>query len=333
MIRIGINGFGRIGRMVLRIALSDPKVTIVAINDIKPVDYIAYSLKYDSVHGKYRGDIHVDGDELIVNGERIVTFSKDNPENISWSDFDVDYVIEATGRFTSHDLAQKHRYSGAKNVVISAPSDDVPMFVYGVNHTELKSDMYIFSNASCTTNCLAPLCKVLDESFGIEEALVTTVHCTTSSQNTVDGAASNYRRGRSALNNMIPTTTSAGKAISRILPKLEGKINAMAVRVPIVDVSLIDMTVRVSKSTSYNEIMKTMLHYSENELKGIMGYTEDHVVSQDFVSDPRTSIVDASAGMELNDRFFKIVSWYDNEYGYASKLIEMIKFKETLNPS
>lgn len=331
MIRIGINGFGRIGRIALRIALKDPNVTVVAINDVKPVDYIAYSLKYDSVHGKFQGTIEVEENDLIVNGERIATFSKDRPKNIPWADYNVDYVIEATGRFTSYDLAKRHLESGAKNVVISAPSEDVPMFVFGVNQDELTPQMKIFSNSSCTTNCLAPLCKVLDEEFGIEESLVTTVHCTTSSQNTVDGVASNYRRGRAALNNMIPTTTSAGKAISRVIPKLKGKINAMAVRVPIVDVSLIDMTVRLSNSTSYDIIMETFRNASEGELKGIMGFTEEQVVSQDFVSDSRTSIVDANAGMELNDRFFKIVAWYDNEYGYASKLIEMIKFKETLN--
>lgn len=333
MIRIGINGFGRIGRMALRIALNDPKVAVVAINDIKPVDYIAYSLKYDSVHGKFQGTISTDGDFLIVNGERIATFSKDRPANIPWADYKVDYVIEATGRFTSYDLASKHLKAGTKNVVISAPSEDAPMFVYGVNHLELTPDMQVFSNSSCTTNCLAPLCKVLDEQFGIEESLVTTVHCTTSSQNTVDGVASNHRRGRAALNNMIPTTTSAGKAITRVIPTLEGKINAMAVRVPVIDVSLIDMTVRLSKKTNYDAIMKVFKKYSEGELQGVMGYTEDQVVSQDFVSDPRTSIVDASAGMELNDRFFKIIAWYDNEYGYASKLIEMIKFKEILNLS
>lgn len=331
MIRIGINGFGRIGRIVLRIALKDPNVQVVAINDVKPVDYIAYSLKYDSVHGKFQGTIDVEGENLIVNGESIATFSKDKPENIPWKEFQVDYVIEATGRFTSYNLAQKHMAAGAKNVVISAPSDDAPMFVFGVNHNELKSDMHVFSNASCTTNCLAPLCKILDETYGIEEALVTTVHCTTSSQNTVDGVAANYRRGRAALNNMIPTSTSAGKAISRIIPKLKGKINAIAVRVPIVDVSLIDMTVRVSKNTKYQEIMETIRSYSQNELKGVIGFTEEEVVSQDFVSDTRTSIVDAKAGIELNERFFKIISWYDNEYGYAHKLIEIIKFKESLN--
>lgn len=331
MIRIGINGFGRIGRIALRIALKDPNVVVVGINDVKPVDYIAYSLKYDSVHGKFHGSIEVKGENLIVNGETIKTFSKDRPENIPWKELDVDYVIEATGRFTSYNLAQKHMEAGAKNVVISAPSDDAPMFVFGVNHLELKHDMHIFSNASCTTNCLAPLCKVLDEVYGIEEALVTTVHCTTSSQNTVDGAAPMYRRGRAALNNMIPTSTSAGKAISRIIPKLKGKVNAIAVRVPIVDVSLIDMTVRLSKNTSYKELMEAMRTYSNGELKGVLGYTEEEVVSQDFVSDPRTSIVDAKAGIELNERFFKIISWYDNEYGYAHKLIEMIKYKESLN--
>lgn len=330
MIRIGINGFGRIGRVALRIALNDPSVVVVAINDVKPVDYIAYALKYDSVHGKFKGSIEVLEHQLIVNKQLIETFSKDKPENIPWGDFDVDYVIEATGRFTTYELASKHLKAGAKNVVISAPSDDAPVFVYGVNHTELTKEMHVFSNASCTTNCLAPLCKVLDEEFGIEEALVTTVHCTTSSQNTVDGAASKYRRGRAALNNMIPTTTSAGTAISRVIPKLDGKINAMAVRVPILDVSLIDMTVRTVKNTSYKNIMDSFSKSSQEELKGILGYTEEEVVSQDFVSDPRTSIVDAHAGMELNSRFFKIIAWYDNEFGYASKLIEMIKFKASL---
>lgn len=330
MIRIGINGFGRIGRMALRIALKDPELSVVAINDIQPVDYIAYALKYDSVHGSFGGEIKTEGNHLLVDGKRIPTFSEDRPEHIPWKSYQVDYVIEATGRFTALREAQMHQTAGAKNVVISAPSEEVPMFVYGVNHWNLTSNVSIFSNASCTTNCLAPICKVIDEEFGIEEALATTVHCVTSSQNTVDGAAANYRRGRAALNNMIPTTTSAGSAIVRILPQLMGRINAIAVRVPIADVSLIDLTVRTSKSAEYTEVMKALQLASESTLSGVLGYTEDPLVSQDFVSDPRTSIVDVTAGMALNKHFFKIIAWYDNEFGYASKLLEMIKFKASL---
>jgi len=330
MIKIGINGFGRIGRIAFRSAINRENVEIVGVNDVLDIDHLAYLLKYDSVHGKFKGTVEVKEDELIVNGKSIRITSEKNPENIKWDAIGVDYVIESTGFFTNKDEAALHLKGGAKKVVISAPSKDAPMFVMGVNNTLLSQNELVFSNASCTTNCIAPIVKVLNENFGIIEGFVTTVHSATSSQKTVDGPEKQWRRGRAALNNMIPTTTSAGEAITKIMPELKGKILAMAVRVPIVDVSLVDLTVRLEKSTSYAEIKEVMKKASENELKGILGYTEDEVVSQDFVSETRTSVFDAGAGLELNKNFYKIISWYDNEYGYATKLIDLIEYSASL---
>lgn len=330
MIRIGINGFGRIGRLAFRTIIERKNIEIVGINDLLEVEHLAYLLKYDSVHGKFKGTIEVKDNNLIVNGKSIRITSEKRPENIQWDKINVDYVIESTGFFTDKNQAALHINGGAKKVVISAPSKDAPMFVMGVNHNLLSKNEVVFSNASCTTNCLAPIVKVLNDNFGIVEGLVNTVHSTTSSQKTVDGPSEKWRRGRSALNNMIPTTTSAGAAITKIIPELEGKILAMAVRVPIVDVSLVDLTVRLKKSTSYTAIKEAMKKASKNELKGILGYTEDEVVSQDFVSEPRTSVFDAKAGLALNENFYKIIAWYDNEFGYANKIVDLIEYSASL---
>lgn len=330
MIKIGINGFGRIGRLALRTIIERQNVEVVAINDVLSVEHLAYLLKFDSVHGKFKGTIEVGNDSLIVNDKPIRITSEKNPENICWNLLDVDVVIESTGLFTTKKQASLHIKGGAKKVAISAPSKDAPMFVMGVNHIKLTKGQLIFSNASCTTNCLAPIVKVLHENFGIIEGLMTTVHSTTASQNVVDGPSKKWRRGRASLNNMIPTSTSASEALTEIIPSMEGKLLAMAVRVPTVDVSLVDLTVRLEKPTSYNEIKKVMKIASENDLKGILGYTEDEVVSQDFVSESRTSVFDANAGLELNSNFYKIIAWYDNEYGYANKLVDLIEYSATL---
>ncbi|REE82282.1 glyceraldehyde 3-phosphate dehydrogenase [Lutibacter oceani] len=330
MIKVGINGFGRIGRIALRSILNRINIEVVAINDLLDINQLAYLLKFDSVHGRFKGTVKVEKDVLIINGKPIRITSEKNPENINWGVLDVDFVIESTGYYTTKNEAALHLKGGAKKVVISAPSKDAPMFIMGVNNKQLKKDDIIFSNASCTTNCLAPIVKVLNDNFGIIEGLVTTVHSTTSSQNTVDGYAKNWRRGRAALNNMIPTSTSASEAISKIIPEMKGKVLAMAVRVPIVDVSLVDFTVHLKNTTCYSDIKKVMKYASENELKGILGYTEDEVVSQDFVSEPRTSVFDANAGMELNNHFFKIIAWYDNEFGYATKIVDLIEYSASL---
>ncbi|PKP14206.1 MAG: type I glyceraldehyde-3-phosphate dehydrogenase [Bacteroidetes bacterium HGW-Bacteroidetes-3] len=330
MVKIGINGFGRIGRLAFRTAINKKNIEVVAINDLLEINHLAYLLKYDSVHGRFNGTIEVKDKNLVVNGKIIRVTGERNPEDIHWEEVKVDYVIEATGFFTEKDKAALHIKGGAKKVVISAPSKDAPMFVMGVNHTKLSKNELIFSNASCTTNCLAPIAKVLHENFGIVEGIVTTVHAATSSQNTVDGPEKQWRRGRSALNNMIPTTTNAAIAVTVIMPELQGKLLAMAIRVPVVDVSLVDLTVRLEKPTSYQEIKNAMKNASENELKGILGYTEDEVVSQDFVSEPRTSVFDAGAGLELNPNFYKIISWYDNEFGYATKIVELIEYASSL---
>ena len=330
MIKLGINGFGRIGRLAFRTAINRKNFQIVGINDLLDIHHLAYLLKYDSIHGKFKGVIEVHENHLIVNNQIIQVFSEQNPENIPWKNLDVDFVIESTGLFTDQDKAALHLKGGAKKVVISAPSINAPMFVMGVNHKSLKKENVVFSNASCTTNCLAPIAKVLNDNFEIIEALATTVHTATSSQNTVDGPETIWRRGRSALNNMIPTTTNAGKAVLKIMPELEGKLLAMAVRVPKVDVSLVDLTVRLKKSTNYEHIKQVMKLASENEMKGILGYTEDEVVSQDFVSEPRTAVFDAKAGLALNNNFFKIIAWYDNEFGYATKIIDLIEYSHTL---
>lgn len=330
MIKIGINGFGRIGRIAFRSIISRANIEVVAINDLLSIENIAYLLKYDSVHGRFKGAVEIVDNCLIVNGKSIRITSEANPENIGWNLLDVDFVIESTGLFTAKSQAELHIKGGAKKVAISAPSMDAPMFVMGVNHNNLTKQINVFSNASCTTNCLAPVLKVLNDNFGIVEGLVTTVHSTTSSQSTVDGPSKQWRRGRASLNNMIPTSTSASDAVTKIIPEMEGKILAMAVRVPIVDVSLIDLTVRLKEATSYAEIKKAMKFASENNLKNILGYTEDEVVSQDFVSESRTSVFDANAGLALNSNFYKLISWYDNEFGYANKLIDLIVYSAAL---
>jgi glyceraldehyde 3-phosphate dehydrogenase len=323
-LKVGINGFGRIGRMVFRAASQRDDIEIVAINDLLELDHLAYLLKYDSVHGNFKGTVEVSGDQLVVNGNVVRITAERDPRNLKWDEVGATVVAECTGIFTTLDMAQQHIEGGAKKVVISAPSKDAPMFVMGVNHNDVKTTDMIVSNASCTTNCLAPLAKVLNDNFGIEEALMTTVHATTATQMTVDGPSrKDYRGGRSALLNIIPAATGAAKAVTKVIPALEGKLTGMAFRVPNADVSVVDLTVKLSKETSYEEIKKTFKSASENELQGVLGYTEDLVVSQDFIGDARTSIFDANAGIELNSTFFKLVSWYDNEAGYSNKLIDL----------
>lgn len=324
MLKLGINGFGRIGRIAFRATINRPDVDVVAINDLLDVEHLAYLLEYDSVHGKFDGTIKVENGNLVVNDKTIRVTAERDPKNLKWNEVGVDIVADCTGIFTTLDTAQAHIDAGAKKVVISAPSKDAPMFVMGVNHNELKPTDTIISNASCTTNCLAPMAKVLDDNFGIEEALMTTVHASTATQLTVDGPSrKNYRLGRSALANIIPTTTGAAKAVGKVIPKLNGKLTGMAFRVPTPDVSVVDLTVRLEKETSYEAIKQAFKEASEGELNGILGYTEEDVVSQDFVSDPRTSIFDAGAGIELNSKFFKLIAWYDNEFGYSNKLIDL----------
>ena len=323
-IKIGINGFGRIGRMVLRAAIDRDDVEVVAINDLLDIKHLAYLLKYDSVHGKCKGDVSSDDNSLIVDGKKIQISSERDPKKIAWDLKGVDVVLECTGIFTTLETAQLHIDGGAPKVVISAPSKDAPMYVMGVNHDEVDKNDLIISNASCTTNCLAPPIKVLNDSFGVEEALMTTVHAVTATQFTVDGPSKkDYRGGRSSLLNIIPASTGAAKAVTKVIPSLEGKITGMAFRVPTANVSVVDLTVKLSKETSYDEVMKTLKSASENKLKGILGYTEEPVVSQDFIGDSRTSIVDAKAGIQLNSKFYKIISWYDNEAGYSNKLIDL----------
>ncbi len=330
MIKIGINGFGRIGRLAFRSAIERENVQVVAINDLLDVEYLAYLLKYDSVHGRFKGTVTVNNGNLIVDGNTIRITAERNPENLKWNEVDAEYIIESTGFFLSKEKAGLHIKGGAKKVIISAPSKDAPMFVMGVNHTKLKNSDTIFSNASCTTNCLAPIAKILNDNFGIVESLMTTVHAATSGQKTVDAPAGNWRRGRSAILNIIPATTGAAKAVTKVIPELAGKMDAMAFRVPTADVSVVDFTVRLEKATSYDEIKKVMKNASENDFKGILGYTEDEVVSQDFVSETNTSVFDAGAGVELNSNFFKIISWYDNEFGYSTKIVDLLVHSASL---
>lgn len=325
-VKLGINGFGRIGRIVFRETFNRDNVEVVAINDLLDVDHLAYLLKYDSVHGRFAGKVEVKDGKLYVNDKFIRVTAERDPKLVKWDDkdIDVDVVAECTGIFTTLETAQAHIDGGAKKVVISAPSADAPMFVMGVNHTQAKATDTIVSNASCTTNCLAPLAKVINDNFGIVEGLMTTVHATTATQLTADGPSKkDWRGGRAASVNIIPSSTGAAKAVGKVIPELNGKLTGMSFRVPTVDVSVVDLTVKVAKETSYEEIMAVLKKASENEMKGILGYTEDDVVSQDFVSDSRTSIIDAKAGIGLNSTFFKLVSWYDNEYGYSSKLIDL----------
>lgn len=325
-LKIGINGFGRIGRLVFRATVKRDNVDVVAINDLLDVEHLAYLLEYDSVHGRFDGKVEVKDGNLVVNGKTIRITAERDPKNLKWDEVGADIVAECTGIFTTLETAQYHIDGGAKKVVISAPSKDAPMFVMGVNHTQVKESDTIVSNASCTTNCLAPLAKVLNDEFGIEEGLMTTVHATTATQMTVDGPSKkDYRGGRSAMINIIPASTGAAKAVTKVIPALEGKLTGMAFRVPTADVSVVDLTVRLEKETSYDEIKKAFKKASEGSLKGILGYTEEPVVSQDFVGDARTSIFDAGAGIELNPKFFKVVSWYDNEAGFSNKMVDLVQ--------
>ena len=331
-IKIGINGFGRIGRFVFRVAVAKENVEVVAINDLIDVDYMAYMLKYDSTHGQFKGTVEVKDGNLIVNGKTIRVTAQKNPVDINWGAVGADYVVESTGLFLEKAKAQGHIDGGAKKVILSAPSkDDTPMFVMGVNHTSYTNDMTFVSNASCTTNCLAPIAKVLNDNFGILEGLMTTVHATTATQKTVDGpSAKDWRGGRGAGQNIIPSSTGAAKAVGKVIPALNGKLTGMAFRVPTPDVSVVDLTVRLAKETSYAEICAAMKAASEGELKGVLGYTEDEVVSNDFIGDARTSIFDAKAGIQLSPTFVKVVSWYDNEMGYSTKVVELIEYMDSV---
>jgi glyceraldehyde 3-phosphate dehydrogenase len=323
-VKLGINGFGRIGRIVFRETINRDHIEVVAINDLLEVDHLAYLLKYDSVHGRFNGTVEVVNGELIVNGKKIRVTAERDPSVLKWDEVGVDIVAECTGIFTTLETANSHIKGGAKKVVISAPSADAPMFVMGVNHEKITAADTIVSNASCTTNCLAPLAKVIHDNFGIVEGLMTTIHATTATQLTVDGPSKkDFRGGRAALLNIIPASTGAAKAVGKVIPELNGKLTGMSMRVPTADVSVVDLTVKVAKETSYEEIMKVLKTASETTMKGVLGFTEDDVVSQDFISDPRTSIIDAKAGIGLNSTFFKLVSWYDNEYGYSSKLVDL----------
>lgn len=331
MTRIGINGFGRIGRLAARIISERNDLKLVAVNDLLNVDYMAYMLKFDSTHGKIHLPVSHEEGNLIIGENKIRVTNQKDPLQINWKEVDVDVVLECTGLFLSKETAQYHLDAGAKKVILSAPpKDDTPTFVMGVNHESLKANQKILSNASCTTNCLAPIAKVLHDEFGIVEGLMTTVHAITATQKTVDSpSAKDWRGGRGAGQNIIPSSTGAAKAVTMVIPELKGKLTGMAFRVPVPDVSVVDLTVRLEKATSYQEICNAMKRYSETSLKGVLGYTEEAVVSQDFISDPRTSIFDATAGISLNEHFVKIVAWYDNEYGYSSKLVDLAKFSMT----
>lgn len=332
MIKVGINGFGRIGRLVFRAAQERNDIQIVAVNDpFLDLDYLIYMLQYDTVHGRFNGTAENKDGKLIVNGKEVVFFAEMDPANIKWGAVGADYVVESTGVFTTIDKAKAHIAGGAKKVIISAPSNDAPMFVCGVNLDAYKADMDIVSNASCTTNCLAPIAKVINDKFGIVEGLMTTVHAATNTQKTVDAPSKkDWRGGRSILGNIIPSSTGAAKAVGKVIPALNGKLTGMAFRVPTADVSVVDLTVRLEKSATYDEIKAAMKAASENEMKGILGYTEDAVVSTDFTTDARTSIFDAGAGIALNGNFVKLVSWYDNEWGYSNKCLDLIAYMDTV---
>ena len=330
--KIGINGFGRIGRLAFRAAIEREGVDVVAINDLVDPDYMAYMLKYDSTHGQFKGTIDVKDGQLVVNGNTIRVTAEKDPANLKWGEVGAEVIIESTGLFLTEADAQKHIDAGAKKVVMSAPAKDATRtYVMGVNHKELTADQTIVSNASCTTNCLAPIAKVLNDKYGILEGLMTTVHATTATQKTVDGpSAKDWRGGRSASQNIIPSSTGAAKAVTLVIPELKGKLTGMAFRVPVADVSVVDLTVRLEKPATYEEIKQAMKDASEGEMKGILGYTEDDVVSSDFIGDARTSVFDAKAGIALNDHFVKVVAWYDNEWGYSSKLIDLVQYIGTL---
>ena len=332
-IKIGINGFGRIGRLVFRATTERDNVQVVAINDLLDVDYMAYMLRYDSVHGKFQGEVSVEDGMLVVNGNKIRVTAEKDPANLKWNEVGADYVVESTGLFLTKELAEAHLKAGAKRVVMSAPSkDDTPMFVMGVNNKEYAGQT-IVSNASCTTNCLAPLAKVIHENFGIVEGLMTTVHAATATQKTVDGPSKkDWRGGRSILGNIIPSSTGAAKAVGKVIPSLQGKLTGMSLRVPTADVSVVDLTCRLEKAATYEDIKTAVKKASENELKGILGYTEDAVVSTDFLDEKRTSVFDANAGIMLNEHFVKLVSWYDNEMGYSNKVVDLICSMNTTCP-
>ena len=330
-IKIGINGFGRIGHLVFRAAMAKDNVEIVGINDLISVDYMAYMLRYDTMHGQFKGSIEVKDGALVVNGHAIRVTAEKDPANLKWNEVGAEYVVESTGLFLTKEKAEAHIKAGAKRVVMSAPSkDDTPMFVMGVNN-KTYAGQAIVSNASCTTNCLAPIAKVLNDKFGMVEGLMTTVHSTTATQKTVDGPSmKDWRGGRAASGNIIPSSTGAAKAVGKVIPALNGKLTGMSLRVPTLDVSVVDLTCTLAKDVTYDEICAAMKEASEGELKGILGYTEDAVVSSDFLGDARTSIFDAKAGIQLSPRFVKVVSWYDNEWGYSNKVLELIEYMNTV---
>ncbi len=326
-IKVGINGFGRIGRMVFRASVNHPEIEIVGINDLCPADYLAYMLKYDTMHGQFQGTVSATETAIVVNGKEIPIYAKRDPAEIPWGELGAEYVVESTGLFLTKEKSEAHLKAGAKKVIMSAPSkDDTPMFVCGVNLDKYTTDMNFVSNASCTTNCLAPIAKVLNDKWGITDGLMTTVHSTTATQKTVDGPSlKDWRGGRAASGNIIPSSTGAAKAVGKVIPELNGKLTGMSMRVPTLDVSVVDLTVNLAKPAKYDEICAAMKEASEGELKGILGYTDEAVVSADFLGDPRTSIFDAKAGIALTDTFVKVVSWYDNEIGYSNKVLELIK--------
>ncbi|MGC6430594.1 MAG: type I glyceraldehyde-3-phosphate dehydrogenase [Jejuia sp.] len=330
-LKIGINGFGRIGRIAFRVAVDRPDIEIVGINDLLDVEHLAYLLKYDSVHGRFKGTVDVNDGNLVVNGNEIRITAERNPEDLKWDAIGAEVVLDCTGIFTTLDKAQAHIKAGAKKVAISAPSADAPMFVMGVNNDKITAADTIVSNASCTTNCLAPLAKVINDKFGIVEGLMTTVHATTATQMTVDGPSKkDWRGGRSALANIIPSSTGAAKAVGKVIPELNGKLTGMAFRVPTPDVSVVDLTVRTEKSASWDEVKAALKEAADGPLAGVLGYTEEKVVSQDFVSESMTSVFDADASIALNDNFFKLVSWYDNEFGYSTKLVDLAQYIATV---
>ena len=332
-IKVGINGFGRIGRMVFRASLNHPEIEIVGINDLCPADYLAYMLKYDTMHGQFAGEVSSNETGIVVNGKTIPVYAERDPANIPWGKLEAEYVVESTGLFLTKEKAQAHLKAGAKKVVMSAPSkDDTPMFVCGVNLDKYTTDMDFVSNASCTTNCLAPIAKVLNDNWGITDGLMTTVHSTTATQKTVDGVSmKDWRGGRAASGNIIPSSTGAAKAVGKVIPELNGKLTGMSMRVPTLDVSVVDLTAKLAKPASYEEICKAMKEASEGELKGVLGYTDEPVVSSDFLGDSRTSIFDADAGIALTDTFVKVVSWYDNECGYSNKMVELIRYMSSVD--
>ncbi|HEY8391022.1 MAG TPA: type I glyceraldehyde-3-phosphate dehydrogenase [Clostridia bacterium] len=331
--KVGINGFGRIGRLVLRASLNNPDVQVVAVNDpFLDLEYAAYMFKYDTIHGRFNGSVEVKGDKLVINGNEVAFFAEKDPANIKWAEVGAEYIAESTGVFTTIETASAHLKAGAKKVVITAPSKDAPMFVMGVNNDTYTKDLTIISNASCTTNCLAPLAKVINDKFGLEQGLMTTVHSTTATQKTVDGPSKkDWRGGRAAAGNIIPSSTGAAKAVGKVIPSLNGKLTGMSFRVPTLDVSVVDLTCTLKTATTYEEICKVIKEACETTMKGIMAYTEDDVVSSDFIGDPHTSIFDAKAGIMLNDKFVKLVAWYDNEWGYSNKVVDLIAYAASVD--